>query len=242
VLWPWGFSYSPAPNGAALQTLGRKFAYFNGYEPKQSVGLYATDGTTDDFAYGELGLAAYTFEVGTAFFQGCATFENVILPDNLPALIYAAKVSRTPYQTPAGPDTGNVLVSPAAVDPGAEVWLTATLDDTRYNNQNGAEPTQDVAAAEYYVDVPPWSTEDIAVARSMAATDGTFDESAEGAVAAVDTGACARGGISSLYVARTRRQLGRGQHRLSGRCLPCPGLSPRGFPQRLTARQTCILI
>ena len=48
----------PAPNGTALQTLGRKFAYFNNYEPMQSIGLYPTDGTTEDFAYGELGLAA----------------------------------------------------------------------------------------------------------------------------------------------------------------------------------------
>ncbi len=28
VIWPWGFTYGPAPNGNALQTLGRKFAYF----------------------------------------------------------------------------------------------------------------------------------------------------------------------------------------------------------------------
>ena len=104
VLWPWGFTTSVAPNSTALQTLGRKFAYFNSYTPEQAVSLYATDGTTDDFAYGNLGVAAYTFEMGTAFFQACSTFENTIYPTNLNALIYAAKVVRTPYQTPAGPD------------------------------------------------------------------------------------------------------------------------------------------
>ncbi len=36
VLWPWGFTSSAAPNGTALQTMGRKLAYFNGYTPEQS--------------------------------------------------------------------------------------------------------------------------------------------------------------------------------------------------------------
>ena len=40
VLWPWGFTSTVAPNGAALTTLGRKFAWFNGYEPQVGQ-LYA---------------------------------------------------------------------------------------------------------------------------------------------------------------------------------------------------------
>ena len=40
VLWPWGFIHASAPNGPALQTLGRKLAFFNGYEPEQAVELY----------------------------------------------------------------------------------------------------------------------------------------------------------------------------------------------------------
>jgi carboxypeptidase T len=102
VLWPWGFTPTPAPNAAALQTLGRKFAYFNGYYPTAAIGLYPTDGTTEDFGYGELGLAAFTFELGTAFFQSCSFFESNIIPGNMPALLYAGKVARTPYLTPAG--------------------------------------------------------------------------------------------------------------------------------------------
>ena len=115
VLWPWGFGSQLAPNSTALQTLGRRFAWFNDYYPEQSIGLYPTDGTTDDFAYGELGLAAYTFELGTSFFQDCGTFENTILPDNLQALLYAAKTSRTPYITPAGPDTLAVSLTEGVV-------------------------------------------------------------------------------------------------------------------------------
>ncbi|MFB0537972.1 MAG: M14 family metallopeptidase, partial [Anaerolineae bacterium] len=72
VLWPWGFTYDTAPNGTQLQTLGRKFAYWNDHTPEQAIGLYPTDGTTDDFGYGDLGIAAYCFELGTAFFQSCS--------------------------------------------------------------------------------------------------------------------------------------------------------------------------
>ncbi len=186
VLWPWGFTAALAPNATALQTLGRKFAYFNGYSPEQAVGLYPTDGTTDDFGYGELGLAAYTFELGTAFFQNCTTFENTILRDNLPALFYAAKVVRTPYLTPSGPDALNLVVWPAQVTAGETVQLVATINDTRYENSNGTELTQNIVAAEYYVDTPPWVTSTLPVSYTMAAADGTFDETIEGVEATLD--------------------------------------------------------
>jgi carboxypeptidase T len=94
-----------------LQTLGRKFAYWNGYSPEQSVGLYPNDGASDDHAYGTFGVAAYTIELGTAYFQSCIEFENTILPANIPALIYAAKVARTPYLTPSGPDVTHLSLS-----------------------------------------------------------------------------------------------------------------------------------
>ncbi len=191
VLWPWGFTSTVAPNGTALQTLGRKFAYFNGYEPDQAIGLYPTDGTTDDFAYGDLGLAAYTFELGTAFFQDCGTFENTILPDNMEALIYAAKTTGTPYMTPAGPDALNLALDTYALAPGDAVTMTVTLNDTRYNNQNGTEPTQNIAAAEYAIDTPFWITGTIT--NAMTAVDGSFNNPIESAQAVMDTSGLSTG-------------------------------------------------
>ncbi|MBN1886963.1 MAG: hypothetical protein JW850_03200 [Thermoflexales bacterium] len=181
VLWPWGFVSTAAPNGPALQRLGRKLAYFNAYDPGQAMTLYPTDGTTDDFAYGDLGLAAYTFEVGTWFFQDCTTFENTIVPANLPALLYAAKVARAPYLLPLGPDVLNLVVAPEDTQQGGQVYLTATVDDTRYSTTSGLEPTQAITAAEYYIDVPPWVTTTLThpLAHPLAALDGVFDSQPE---------------------------------------------------------------
>jgi len=185
VLWPWGDTSSLAPNGTQLQTFGRKMAYFNGYTPQQSFALYATTGTSDDWAYGELGVAAYTFEMGTNFFQSCSSFESTIYPDNLESLLYAFKASRRPYQNPAGPDSLNVLVSPAAVGPGAPVTLTATADDTRYKNTTNPEPTQNIAAARYSVATPGWI--DGTTTYPMQAADGAFNAKTEAVQAEIDT-------------------------------------------------------
>jgi carboxypeptidase T len=190
VLWPWGDTATPAPNGAALQTLGRKFAFFNGYTPQQSIGLYATDGTSDGVSYGELGVPAYTIELGTSFFQSCTDYTNTIQPNNLQALIYAAKVVRTPYLTPGGPDVTNVALSSGTVPAGTAVTLTASATDTRFNNSNGTEATQNIGAAEYYIDTPPW---DGGTARTMGAADGAFNAKTEGVTAQVDTTGLATG-------------------------------------------------
>lgn len=195
VLWPWGDTSQPAPNGPALQTLGRKFAFFNGYAPQQSIGLYPTDGTSDGISYGELGVAAYTFELGTQFFQNCTTYENTIKPGNLPALIYAAKVVRTPYLTPGGPDITAVSLSGSAsstgVPAGTVVTLSASATDIRFNNSNGTEATQNIAAAEYYIDKAPWEAGASAI--PLQAQDGGFNGKTEALTGTVYTGDLAQG-------------------------------------------------
>ncbi len=189
VLWPWGTTSTPAGNGTDLQTLGRKLAFFNGYTPQQAIGLYPTDGTSDSVSYGELGVAAYTMELGTSFFQTCSTYTNKIKPDNLNALIYAAKVVRTPYITPSGPDISALSLggtaSSTGVQVGTAVSLAGTATDTRYNNTNGIQPTQNIAAAEYYVDTPPWVSG--ATPTALTASDGAFNTKTEAIQGSINT-------------------------------------------------------
>jgi len=191
VLWPWGYTFDASPNDTAFTTLGRKLAFFNGHTPQQGSDLYVVDGGSKDFSYGELGVAGFAFELGTAFFESCNYFEQNILEQNLASLLYAAKVARTPYLTPAGPDALATSVPPQAFVAGDLVSLTATLDDTRFNQSNGTEATQSIAAAEYTVDTPPWDGG--ATPLAMSAADGSFNTGVEGVTATVDTAGLAVG-------------------------------------------------
>ncbi len=189
VLYPWGWTPDAPPNRTQLRTLGRKFGYYTGYTVCQSGEpncIYQTDGTSDDWVYGDLGVAAYTFEIGTTFFQSCPYFEETILPENLDALLYAVKAARRPYQTPAGPEALDVSLSAPVTSPSAIITLTATVDDGRYaSNGFGDEPTQVISAARYSIDAPSWITG--TVTHAMAAVDGAFDETVEEVQATIDT-------------------------------------------------------
>ncbi|UCH96574.1 MAG: hypothetical protein JSV88_06920, partial [Candidatus Aminicenantes bacterium] len=180
-------SKEPVPNVTELITLARKIAYFNGYRVYGST----PDGTSKLFGYGEMGIPAYTVELGTAFFESCSYFENTLLADNIPALFYALKVARTPYMTSAGPDAVNPGLSAGSTSPGisagTSVTLTASVDDTRCNNNTGSEPWQNIAAAQYYVDVPPWVSAQGPVAYDMWPVDGNFNSGVEAAEATINT-------------------------------------------------------
>ena len=195
VLWPYGFdspgSIPLAPNHLELQTLGRKFAWYNNYEPKASNELYGADGASDDNAYGQLGVASYTFELGTTFSQSCSAFENTILPDNLKALVYAAKVAKTPYITASGPDIENISLSSNGVAAGTMVTVTGLATDTHFNNVNGTEGTQFITSVEMFVDELPWDVASTPIL--MAASDGSYDSDSENFTGTIDTTGLAAG-------------------------------------------------
>jgi len=157
VLWPYGHKEGASPNDAGFVALGNKLAWFNNYDPKQSVGLYPTDGTSDDVSYGELGIAAFTFELGTAFFQQCSVYENTIKPDNLKALVYAAKVTAAPYTLAFGPEISlielNGSSSEISVSSGSPLALSVTVDALR-TKLSGLGRT--ITKAEYSIDTPIW--------------------------------------------------------------------------------------
>ena len=188
ILWPWGFTTSPAPNGAQLQTIGRKLAYYNGFDPTGF--LYTVDGDTHDWTYGKFGIASYVFEVGSGytcgdFFPPYGCIDGIdgmprnFWNENRPAFIYLHKIARTPYMTGYGPDTQTVAVSPVSVPQGTPVQLTANVADHRYSS----DPKTNVAAAEYFVDAPGAD----GAGSAMTASDGAFGGASENVQATVDT-------------------------------------------------------
>ena len=157
VLWPNGHTETPSPNDNAFKALGNKLAWLNDYTPQQSTGLYFTDGTSDSVSYGELGIAALTFELGSSFFQDCNAYEATIKPDNINALYYAAKASAMPYLLPFGPEVTKISLNGAengiTVSQGTSINLEATINAGR-TKLNTA--TKQVTRAEYSIDNPIW--------------------------------------------------------------------------------------
>jgi len=191
VLWPNGYSPLPAPNATQLQTLGRKLAYFNDYVPEQSFDLYQTSGSTDDWLYGTHGIASYTFEMGTDFYQDCSEFETTIWSQNRDALLYAFKSVRRPYQTPAGPDILSISAPSAPVAAGYTVTFSASADATRSSTINGSEPQHILQAARASLDTPSWEAGAAPVA--LTAADGAFDSTVESVSGTLPTAGLAPG-------------------------------------------------
>lgn len=182
ILYPWGEDATPPPN-MQLRTMSQKFAAYNGYDPIQSIDLYPTSGTSNDYAYGELGVAALAMEMGlptgacggfmppfTCLDGGTGgNFWNL----NRPGLLYLAKIARTPYMTTEGPTTESLTISRTAASAFA---LHAQVSDLNNGDQN-------VAAAEAYIDIPPWRG---GTPIAMTPEDGTFNSPVEFAGANVN--------------------------------------------------------
>jgi hypothetical protein len=108
------------------------------------------------------------------------------VPTNLPALLYAAKAARRPYQTPSGPESLRVMVTPTRVISGSVVTLTAEANDTRFRGNFGIqEPTQPISAARYTINTPAWITG--TTTYSLTTTDGQLDDPVEMMETTIDT-------------------------------------------------------
>ncbi len=198
VLWPWELDgYPTPPVYAQLTTIGRKFAYYNGYDPSGSI-WYTVDGSTDIWTYGKFGLAAFTIEVGPDDGSACSNFfpaydcidgingaSQNFWAENKPVFIYSHKIAATPYKTTYGPDAANVSVAPSGVTPGEIVQLTAALADQRLSG----DTLKPINAAEYFIDAPGVDGAGI----PMLPADGAWGGTSEAVVASVDTTGLSQG-------------------------------------------------
>ena len=196
VLWPWGATRTPAPNAADLELIGRKFAFYNGYTAYQSIRLYPTSGTTDDWSYGELGVASFTFEIGpnsgpcAGFFAPYRCLSDEFWPRNLPALLYAARIAAAPYALAHGPTPEEVAALPTA---DGRVEIRARFDETA----NGGQP---IASAELFLDAPPARG---GSSLAMNPADGRFDSPIETATLLVPLSS-----LRTRYLVRARDAAG----------------------------------
>ena len=201
VILPWGFvecniaacpPSQQAPNNAGLRALAFRMSYFNGYTTGQgSETLYATSGTTDDWAYGVLGIPAFTFEIGpssgtcSGFTPAYSCQDSTFWGINRPAFLYAAKNARAPYVSAHGPSALSLSTTPGSVVQGNSTALQATLNDAQLGSAGFGIPVVDtIAQAEYYIDTPPWAG---GTPIAMSAQDGAFSASSEVVLATINT-------------------------------------------------------
>lgn len=194
VLWPWGYTYAPPPDATDLGGLGRRLAALTGYAAQQGSALYLTSGTTDDWTYGALGIPSYTLEIGGSFWPAYSSLQEEIWPENLPAMLYAARVADRPYQRWRGPSASAVTSNTACVSPGTSWEVTATLETVDAGSGW-------VAAAELLVDAEAAE----GAGQALSPADGAFDSRQERVAGVLDTSLLAPGRHLVLVRGRDNR-------------------------------------
>lgn len=189
-LYPWGYTSDPAPNSADLRNIAAHIsapdAGGNGYRYGQPPAvLYKVDGDAVSWAYGELGIPSVTTELtGTTTADFYPPYSKVESQwnQNRGMLLHMAKIARTPYLTTRGPDANLTTSGVVTVGKGAQAPVNATIN----YSWTGNAYAQNVGAAEYYIDTPPWAG---GTPLPMSPGDGSFDAPVETAAASVDTAA-----------------------------------------------------
>jgi hypothetical protein len=99
-LFPWGWSTQHSANDAKLRAIASQMSAYNGYRYGQPGEiLYNASGTSDDWSYGELGIASFTIEAASCgSFTPAYSCVNTDWAANRPVLMYVAGLAKGPYR------------------------------------------------------------------------------------------------------------------------------------------------
>lgn len=108
ILYPWGHSYNPVSDSRDLsvfKTMAQKMSQWNQYVPQQASELYQASGDTTDWAYGQLKVFAFTFELdpkfsggGWGFYPGSEVISTVV-DKNWEPFLYLMEYADNPYRS-----------------------------------------------------------------------------------------------------------------------------------------------
>ncbi len=225
ILYPDRWSLTPAPDYTGLRSLGLKLGYYTTlpashqvsrtvdpdstlllpttYDVKQASGRSLATGTAIDWVYQTFGVATYMVAAGTQPFEPSENFEQLIAPQLLPALTYAAKAAYRPYQVAQGPDVQTIQLSSTQAIAGltTTVNLSVTVSASQIADGNGTslsgsegltlpEPAI-VTGARFSINAPSWIPDTPIVDLFLAS--GDYDSPIETFVGAIDTSSLAPG-------------------------------------------------
>lgn len=106
ILYPWGHKFDSIETKKDLEvfeTMAKTMSGWNRYKPQQASDLYIASGDTTDWAYGEHGIFAFTFELtpSSIYDGGFYPGQKVIDPtfsDNLKPILYMIELADDPYR------------------------------------------------------------------------------------------------------------------------------------------------
>ncbi len=116
ILYPWGYTEDkittrdPKTGRSDLdvyQDMAETMAKWNHYKPEQSSDLYISNGDTTDWAWGELGIFSFTFELSPrdqwsgGFYPGQDIIDKVF-EDNIKPSLYLIEKAADPYGRSTG--------------------------------------------------------------------------------------------------------------------------------------------
>jgi carboxypeptidase T len=184
-IYPSSFRPNPVLNAGDMQNMAHHMGALDaggtGYNSCDVPNCYAIiDGAAIMWAYSELGVPAFTTEISGGFFFPEYSSVDFIWEENRGSLVYMAKIARTPYLTTRGPDANAVTVEPNVVIVGDAAHLSATINSAWQGNLY----TENIFAAEYYIDTPPWAG---GTPVSLQPSDGAYDELTEDVEAEIST-------------------------------------------------------
>ncbi len=104
ILWPWGYAAIYTPDNDVFAVMGDSISAMNGYTPEPSWGLYPSNGSSDDWHYGEQTAKEKTFaitiEAGNdddAFWPPAERIEPLVA-ENLQPSLFVARIADNPYR------------------------------------------------------------------------------------------------------------------------------------------------
>jgi carboxypeptidase T len=111
ILYPWGHTFDhvgekigTVRDYQVFKKMAETMAQWNRYTPQQASDMYIASGDTTDWAYGELGIFAFTFELSPNEFSGIGGFYpgqgilDRVFNDNLKPCLYLLDAADDPYK------------------------------------------------------------------------------------------------------------------------------------------------
>jgi hypothetical protein len=168
VLYPWGDTKDPPPDAFGMASIAAGFTRRNGYEYEQASKYSTSQGTSDDYVYGRLGIPAMTVETATTSRIHDDQFRGA-WRDNKDVMTWGINIADDAFVRGAAPDVTKVSVGNVRGTVSARVQAPAAVDGSG---------TAAITAVEAFTD----PTTAPGAGTPMRAADGAFDSPTERAL------------------------------------------------------------